>query len=130
MATTIRAPIALANARVIDGTGAPVRDRLTVVLDGGRIALIDDAPAPFGATVIDVEGATLLPGLIDVHVHMSSVGVRPSDPRHTAALAEAGRAFLRGGVTTVRDLGAYGDSLFAYRARLASGLAAGPRLVL
>jgi len=114
---------------VIDGTGAPPRERVTVLVEDGRIASVD-GPAPPEAAVVDLEGATLLPGLVDVHVHLSSLPVPPSDPTHPYALVEASRALLAGGITTVRDLGAYGRSLFALREGIDAGLFPGPRLVL
>src|SRR5687767_2271652 len=65
--------IALTNARVIDGTGGPVRQAQTIVIRDGMIAAIGDAgtvPAPEGATIIDLAGKTVLPGLVMVHEHL------------------------------------------------------------
>jgi imidazolonepropionase-like amidohydrolase len=67
---------------------------------------------------------------VDVHVHLSSLPVAPSDPSHPYALVEASRALLAGGITTVRDLGAFGRSLYALREGIEAGLFPGPRLVL
>jgi imidazolonepropionase-like amidohydrolase len=86
-------PLVVTNATVIDGVGAaPVRGATVLVRDGkiervvaGRV----DAPA--GATVVDLKGRWLLPGLIDAHAHIRD-------------LASA-RAVLASGVTTVRSLG-------------------------
>ncbi len=88
----------LANATIIDGTGAGPRSNVTVVIDGGRITGIfeEDAPdAPADARVVDLSGRFVLPGLIDAHVHLSS------NPEAEAALRE----LLHAGVTTVRDMG-------------------------
>ncbi|KAB8145606.1 amidohydrolase family protein [Chloroflexia bacterium SDU3-3] len=64
---------AITNARIFDGE--QVIDAQTVVIDGSQIALVGDA-VPAGATVVDASGATLLPGLIDAHVHTDVDGLR------------------------------------------------------
>src|SRR5882757_5651441 len=65
--------IALRHARVIDGTGAPARDNRTLVLSGGKIAAegADATTAvPEGATVLDLTGSTVIPGIVGMHEHM------------------------------------------------------------
>jgi len=123
--------VALVNARLIDGTGAPPRTEITVTVDDGRIASVGDAPPDPGVSTIELEGRTLLPGLIDAHVHLTSLGL-PDVPGDLAeyALAFVARRMLEGGITTIRDLGSYGRSLFRLREAIALGLCAGPRLVL
>lgn len=121
--------LALVNGRLIDGTDRPPVAGATVVIEHGRIARVDAHPPPPAAHVIDLEGRTLLPGLIDAHVHLSSLPGIPPRLR-CYGLVQACRALVVAGVTTVRDLGAYGDSLFDLRHALNSGLCVGPRLVL
>lgn len=90
--------LVLANATLIDGTGAAPRPNSTLVVEKGRITSIHqgDAPKPPpGANVLDLSGRYVLPGLIDSHVHLS-----PFED-HEAVL----RALLEQGVTTVRDMG-------------------------
>ena len=65
--------LALAGALVVDGTGGRPRENVTVVLRDGRIASVGKPVPPADAEVIDLEGMTLLPGLIDAHTHMSSL---------------------------------------------------------
>lgn len=123
--------LALTQARLVDGTGASPREGVTVLVIGGRIAAVDAAETPEAATVVDLAGRTLLPGLVDAHVHLSSPDV-PDVPTELEpyALADAARRMLAGGITTVRDLGSYGRSLFRLREAIERGLCPGPRLVL
>lgn len=99
-----RPVVVLRHVRLMDGTGAPVRDNQTVVIRNGRIAAVgDDAivPVPEGAPVHDLTGTTVLPGLIDLHAHQyfySSVGM-------TQMSVSGPRLYLAGGITTVRTAG-------------------------
>jgi len=105
---------ALRAAWLFDGmSSALVRDPL-VVIDGGTIVTVDSGvAAPDGVDVVDLDGAALLPGLIDTHVHLAfdasadPVGALAGrdDEATVAAMIRAGQTALRGGVTTVRDLG-------------------------
>ena len=97
--------VALTHARVIDGTGAPARDDQTLILRGGNIAEIGDAArvrAPEGATVVDLTGKSVLPGLVMVHEHL----YYPTGPGVYGQLGESFiRLYLAGGVTTMRTGG-------------------------
>jgi imidazolonepropionase-like amidohydrolase len=97
--------IALTNARVIDGTGAPARQGQTLVLRDGLIAGVGTTGAlavPEGATVIDLAGKTVLPGLVMVHEHL----YYPVGPGVYGQLGESfTRLYLAGGVTTMRTGG-------------------------
>ena len=97
--------IALTNARVIDGTGGPVRQAQTIVIRDGVIAAMGDAPgvtAPDGATIIDLAGKTVLPGFVMVHEHLYY-------PVGSGVYGQLGESFTRlylaGGVTTMRTGG-------------------------
>jgi imidazolonepropionase-like amidohydrolase len=105
---------ALRAAWLFEGTGSALIPDPLVVIDGGTIVAVGSgAPAPDGADVVDLGGAALLPGLVDTHVHLAfdasadpvaALAAR-SDEEAIEAMIRAGQAALRGGVTTVRDLG-------------------------
>jgi imidazolonepropionase-like amidohydrolase len=130
----------LAGGRLIDGTGAPARERVSVLVDEGRVAAIveGDAPAPAGTETIELAGATILPGLIDAHAHVGVAFPAPA-PAHgaepllpgTAAhfLAAELREALRMGITTMRDVGSYGDVVAEARQAIRYGAFRGPRIL-
>jgi imidazolonepropionase-like amidohydrolase len=92
-------PIAIAGARLIDGTGAPPIDDAVVVVEGDRIRNAGPrarVQVPRGATVVDATGKFLLPGLVDVHCHINQA---PEDMKRYWV------AQLRWGVTTMRSAG-------------------------
>jgi imidazolonepropionase-like amidohydrolase len=97
--------VALTNVRVIDGTGGAARENQTLVVRGGNIAEMGDASrvkAPEGATVIDLTGKSVIPGLVMVHEHL----YYPTGPGVYGQLGESfTRLYLAGGVTTMRTGG-------------------------
>jgi enamidase len=97
--------IALTNVRVIDGTGAPARERQTLIVRDGAIADVGDSSRvtlPAGAEVIDLTGRSVLPGLVMVHEHF----YYPTGPGVYGQLGESfTRLYLAGGVTTLRTGG-------------------------
>jgi len=116
--------LAIRGATLIDGTGRPPLANACVVMEGGRITAVGPlgrVRVPAGARLITApKGATLLPGLIDMHVHTTvHAGLMPY--------------FLANGVTSVRDLGCGEDqlpSLKRYRDEAPAGKQIGPRLFL
>ncbi len=127
-------------ARLVDGTGR-VTTNPVIVVDGDRIVSVGAAmPAgAAGAPVVDLGRLTVIPGLIDLHTHMTyywdrKPGTRPigQSPRATAVTVflaqDNARRTLETGVTTVRDLGAqdYGD--IAMRDLINRGAMVGPRM--
>lgn len=102
-------------AAMFDGVGsALVAGPSVVIADGVIVAVRGPAlPVPPGATVIDLPGLTLMPGLVDTHLHLcldatgDPVGhlTKMGDDLLRERMAKAARRALRAGVTTVRDLG-------------------------
>lgn len=121
------------NVRVFSGTGTSLSAPTNVLVRGNVIAAIGNAAAAPGATVIDGGGRTLMPGLIDTHVHMTfSVWSQREmqDPGIDAAMlearaAEGSEAMLMRGFTAVRDLG---GPVFKLKAGIDSGKYKGPRI--
>jgi len=131
--------LAFRHARVIDGLGR-ARERATLLVQDDRIAAIGDdreVTVPRGARVIDARGMTVLPGLIDCHVHLCLGGdadvlraIREEDPALTLLkAARSARTTLESGFTTVRDLGFRDHSIFSLRQAIQDGLLPGPRIL-
>jgi imidazolonepropionase-like amidohydrolase len=108
--------LALTHVRVIDGTGAPAREDRTVILRDGRIDAILDGAAtpPSGAQVLDLQGRTLMPGLVGMHNHLmytASINLDEDDKIPppgffvTEIAFSAPRMYLAAGVTTMRTTG-------------------------
>jgi imidazolonepropionase-like amidohydrolase len=97
--------VALTNVRVIDGTGAPARANQTVMIRNGNIESIGSsgsAPLPAGATILDLAGRSVIPGLVMVHEHL----YYPAGPGVYGQLGESFiRLYLAGGVTSMRTGG-------------------------
>ena len=120
--------------------GSKVTNDAVVVIDGDRITSVGSGSGavPAGAQVIDLRKSTGIPGLIDLHTHITyywdrKPGTRPRGvqrlPAVTVYLAqENARRTLETGVTTVRDLNAGNDMDLAMRELIASGAMAGPRM--
>ena len=135
---TSAATKAIRAGTVIDSTGKVIANAV-IVVDGDRITSVGTGAPPVGAEVIDLRRFTLIPGLIDLHTHLTyfwdpASGTRPlAQPRRPAGVttvlaAENARRTLETGVTTVRDLGASGDVDYAMRDLINMGTMTGPRM--
>ncbi len=124
--------LALAGGVLIDGTGGAPRRGATVVVEGSKIVEVTDRPAAVpAARVVDLAGRTILPGLIDTHIHFAHWGMNliayqgQSLMLLAAETVHALRTTLAAGCTTARDLGGLDAG---FREAVAKGLIAGPRL--
>ena len=129
--------------RLFDPETGTATENQTITFDGDTVVAIGDAVGERPEGARDLGGATLLPGLIDAHVHVASdtsrsPGFGPPPPQHGEPPRPAGLAqyilaatadrILRSGFTTVRDVGAYDDEVLALRAAIDAGLVPGPRV--
>jgi imidazolonepropionase-like amidohydrolase len=124
--------------RLIDGVSAAPRERVTIVVDGDRIKSVEDGfrAAGGGDEVMDLSGATVLPGLMDMHVHLTQEHSRRSE-LDAIKKSEAERAYdsvayaertLLAGFTTVRNVGDSLNVSLALRNAIAAGKVNGPRI--
>ncbi|HEY0629680.1 MAG TPA: amidohydrolase family protein [Sphingomicrobium sp.] len=136
----VAAPTYIHAGRLIAVPGQAVRAAATIIVDGERIIAVRDghvAPVEPGAKVVDLRDKTVLPGLIDSHVHLSSdrggeaelVAFMREEPQMNALEAQwNGMKTLHAGFTTVRNLGDEGATL-ALREAIKRGWVQGPRIV-
>jgi len=137
--------IAFVSGTLIDGTGRPPLEDAVILTQDGRIARIahmDEMREQAGAwqQVVDCTGKTIIPGLIDAHVHLTFNGAQ--DVRETRRVLETeitevlavrvlsnAQAALRAGITTLRDCGGRGFTTLHVRDAINAGLAVGPRII-
>jgi imidazolonepropionase-like amidohydrolase len=125
---TVDAPVvALTNARVIDGTGSPARGGQTVVIRDGRIEAMGPSAStavPEGATILDLTGKTVMPGMVMVHEHL----YYPTGPGVYGQLGESFvQLYLAGGVTSMRTGGnVHGTMDINMKRLIDAGTKAGP----
>lgn len=118
--------VAILHVNVIDVTGAPLRADQTVVIRGQRIVAIGAAaatPVPSGAQAVDGAGKFLIPGLTDMHVHLTAAGEPDGSRKFMIPL------LLANGITSVRDMGGYLESLIPLRKEIEERKRLGPRIV-
>jgi imidazolonepropionase-like amidohydrolase len=131
--------IAIHHVRLIDGTGA-VLDHATLLVRSTKILAIGpskEVRIPKGTVRIDGRGLTIIPGLIDCHVHLclggepDVVGALESEqPSYTLLKsAKHATATINAGFTTVRDVGSRDHSIFTLKQAIEAGLMPGPRIV-
>ena len=122
--------LALTGGRIIDGNGGPPLEEAAVVIQGSKITAIGPASVvPAHARVINLDGKTLLPGLIDAHIHIGGSGGGSVDPREftPTAVENSLLSYLKFGVTTIYDMAAH-PSLNSMKSALEAGELMGPRL--
>lgn len=139
---------ALINGVLLDGTRDMTPQTGKVVcVEGGKIAAVTDGPVPAGYEPVDLAGRYILPGLINLHVHLPASGKpkkKPSDPKKLVKLITSNglmrrvgvklcesyaRTELLSGVTTIRTVGGVADFDTIIRDRAAAGEILSPRVV-
>ncbi|MDA1081497.1 MAG: amidohydrolase family protein [Gemmatimonadetes bacterium] len=123
--TAQQSAILIHDVTLIDGTGRAPMVGASVLIQGDRITQVAAGPitAPQGATRIDGRGRFLIPGLIDVHIHLTG------NSRNEQAGMRALHGYLYSGFTTVFDAGNDPDYIFGLRDRERAGSIASPRIL-
>ncbi len=129
---------AIQAGRLIVDAAQPARENSTIIVENGRISRIDSGfTAPPGAIVIDERSRTVMPGMTDVHVHLTINSGEPwytgftrkySVPYNTTVGLTHALDMARAGFTTVRDLGGNTSAVTAVRDAVAEGRFPGPRI--
>ena len=124
--------------RLIVDAAQPARGNSTVIVENGRIARIEPGfTAPGGAIVVDERNRTVMPGMTDVHVHLTGTSglpwytdftIKRSVPYKTTVGLTHALEMARGGFTTVRDLGGDTSAVIAIRDAVGEGRFPGPRI--
>ncbi|MFK8014163.1 MAG: amidohydrolase family protein [Gammaproteobacteria bacterium] len=124
---------------LIDGAADTARSDVTIVVDGSQIVSVTDGfvPPERGDRLVDLSEFTVLPGLMDMHTHLSSQQsksayldrFRKSEADVALFAAHNARLTLQAGFTTVRDLGDSYNATVALRNAINAGLSAGPRIL-
>ena len=139
-AAAIAAPTYIHAGRLIAVPGKAPLGPSTVIVDNGRIVEVRDGHQlpPAGATAIDLRDRTVLPGLIDSHVHLVSdrggeqgllADIRDDSPLHAYEAQLNGMKTVRAGFTTVRNLGDDKGVTMGLREAVKRGWVQGPRII-
>ncbi len=117
--------LAITHVTVIDATGTPPQQDMTLLIIDQRIAALGPSSAtaiPRGARILDATGKFLIPGLADMHVHLTGAG-EPTGSRNFML-----PLLVAHGITMVRDMGGAVDQLTALRQEIEAGKQIGPRV--
>jgi len=135
-------PVVIRASRLFDGLHDSASANAVVIVEGNRItAAGSNLPIPAGATVVDLGDATLLPGFIDAHTHLSGessddwnadtvAGFRQTVAESALRASDNARRTLMAGFTTVRDVGSADYIDVGLRNTIAAGLVVGPRMLV
>jgi imidazolonepropionase-like amidohydrolase len=131
--------LTLKGALMIDGTGKEPLENSLLVIDDGIITYagpFDASKIPVNSEVLDLRGKTVIPGLIDAHIHMDLHGMGNTyeenlveDKLRTVRALKEMQDTLKSGITTVRNLGSVNYIDIAVKEAIESGLFEGPRII-
>ena len=132
--------VLLRAGHLLDVKTGKILDNQAILIEGDKVVSVGPAPgnqATSGAITINLPNATVLPGLIDAHTHLTGdpknigyPGLGISVPRHALTGAKNARLTLQAGFTTVRNVGATGYSDVAVRDAINAGDIPGPRMLV
>jgi len=136
--------LALTNVRLIDGTGHDPIENTAIIIDGKRIKNVGLVTGyPDNTNVVDLRGLTVLPGLIDCHLHLGGLTVdKPGKAIGKISLKDMASFFfdysrnyahrrrlaIENGVTTIRSAGDHYPHIIRLRDKIAVGKLSGPRV--
>jgi len=136
--------LALKNLRLIDGTGHDPSEDMAIIIDGNRIKNVGLVTSyPDNTNVVDLRGLTVLPGLIDCHLHLGGLTVdKPGKAIGKVSLRDMASFFIdysrnyahrrrlaiENGVTTIRSAGDHYPHIIKLRDKIAAGKLSGPRI--
>jgi imidazolonepropionase-like amidohydrolase len=133
-----KATLAIVGGMLIDGHEGPPVPHSVVLIDGNVIAAVgnrDTLKVPPGTKVLDASGMTVMPGLIDTHVHLDTIGHTDYQYWHRTYRSRiqdiyqvSATGMLQFGVTSALDLGAYADDVAAFKKKAESGEVESPRI--
>lgn len=127
--------LVLRGGRIFDGTGAGIHPGTVVIQENKILKLLlpDSNDWPAGAKVMDVSGKTVMPGLIDLHTHLT----QPEDGEHVNLISESAstliavdklKYFIESGITSIRDVGSSHDIPFRLKEWVNKNRIPGPRV--
>jgi len=117
--------LAITHVTLIDATGSPAQPDMTVVIANQKITAIGPTRStriPDDAEIVDATGKFLIPGLTDAHIHLTGAGEPGGSREFIVPL------LLANGITTVRDMGSYLESILPLRKDIQDGKRLGPRI--
>lgn len=128
--------IVLRGGRIFDSTGVAARAGSLIITRNKIVKILppDSTDWPVDARIVDVHGKTILPGLIDLHTHITYVDVASnipgaiSDADSTLRAVEKLRFYLESGITSIRDVASKGDIPFRLKEWVSQNRIAGPRV--
>lgn len=136
--------LTLTNGRLIDGTGREPIEKISIIIDGNRIKRVEPVSSyPDKTNVVDIRGLTIMPGLIDCHLHLGGLTVdKPGKAIGKISFIDMASFFwdyfrnyahrrrlaIENGVTTIRSAGDHYPHIIRLRDKIAAGKLSGPRI--